>query len=134
MEQVTQQTQNISIASVQRRPNVFNVGLALYKCYTNILYLLGRAYVRKHYYKRVGRGRYFKRMDSHPAKIFKSRGWRFFHDLISMGNILNDVRSTKDTIMWPLYAWDHLGVVAYCWIVVSMVYSCQTRIALTLNE
>ena len=61
-----------------------------------------------------------------PSKIFKPRGLRFFHDLISMGNILKDVRSTKDTIMWPPYAGDYLGVVAYCWIVVSMVHSNQT--------
>ena len=35
-----QQAQNLSIAFVQRRPNVFDVGPALYKCYTNILRLL----------------------------------------------------------------------------------------------
>ena len=68
-----------------------------------------------------------------PSKIFKPRGLRFFYDLISMGNILKDVRSTKDTIMLPPCAWDHLGVVAYCWIVVSMVYSCQSIIALALQ-
>ena len=31
-EVVTQKTQNICIAFVQRRPNVFDVGPALYKC------------------------------------------------------------------------------------------------------
>ena len=36
----TQQTQNICVAFVQHRPNVFDVGPKLYKCYTNVLYLL----------------------------------------------------------------------------------------------
>ena len=35
-----QQTQNICITFVQRRPNVFDVGPTLYKCYTNVLCLL----------------------------------------------------------------------------------------------
>ena len=34
-----QQTQNICIKFIQRRPNVFDVGPALYKCYTNVLFL-----------------------------------------------------------------------------------------------
>ena len=38
---VSQQTQNICITFVQRRPNVFDVGPTLYKCYTNILCQLG---------------------------------------------------------------------------------------------
>ena len=38
---LTQQTQNICITSVQRRPNIFDVGPTLYKCYTNSLCLLG---------------------------------------------------------------------------------------------
>ena len=37
----SQQTQNICITFVQRRPNVFDVGPTLYKCYTNVLCLLG---------------------------------------------------------------------------------------------
>ena len=37
----TQQTETICITFVQRRPNVFDVGPALYKCYTNVLCLLG---------------------------------------------------------------------------------------------
>ena len=32
------------ITFVQRRPNVFDVGPALYKCYTNVLRLLRRKY------------------------------------------------------------------------------------------
>ena len=36
-----QQTQNICITFVQRPPNVFDVGPALYKCYTNVLCPLG---------------------------------------------------------------------------------------------
>ena len=36
-----QQTQNICITFVQRRPNVFDVGPTLYKCYANVLCLLG---------------------------------------------------------------------------------------------
>ena len=39
----SQQTQNICIAFVQRRPNVSDVGPTLYKYYTNVLCLLGRA-------------------------------------------------------------------------------------------
>ena len=35
-----QQTQNICITFVQRRPNVFDAGPTLYKCYTNVLCLL----------------------------------------------------------------------------------------------
>ena len=35
----SQQTQNIYIAFVQRRPSVFDVGPTLYKCYTNVLCL-----------------------------------------------------------------------------------------------
>ena len=36
IESVTQQKQNICITFIQRRPNVFDVGPTLYKCYTNI--------------------------------------------------------------------------------------------------
>ena len=36
-----QQTQNICITLVQRRTNVFDAGQTLYKCYTNVLCLLG---------------------------------------------------------------------------------------------
>ena len=38
---MTQQTQNICIPFIQRRPNVFDAGPTLYKCYTNVLCLLG---------------------------------------------------------------------------------------------
>ena len=41
---ITQQTQNICITFVQRRPKVFDVGLTLYKCYTNVLCSLGMGY------------------------------------------------------------------------------------------
>ena len=41
----SQQTQNICITFVQRRPNVFD---ALYKCYTNVLCLLGWTQTSKH--------------------------------------------------------------------------------------
>ena len=36
----TQQIQNICITFIQRRPNVFDVGPTLYKCYANVLRLL----------------------------------------------------------------------------------------------
>ena len=36
----SQQTQNICMTFIQRRPNVFDVGPTLYKCYTNVLSLL----------------------------------------------------------------------------------------------
>ena len=36
-----QQTQNICTTFVQRRPNVFDAGPTLYKCYTNALCFLG---------------------------------------------------------------------------------------------
>ena len=38
---ISQQTQNICITFVQRRSNVFGAGPSLYKCYTNVLCLLG---------------------------------------------------------------------------------------------
>ena len=38
----SQQTQNICKTFVQRWPNVFDVGRTLYKCYTNVLCLLGQ--------------------------------------------------------------------------------------------
>ena len=38
---MTQQAQNICIIFIQRRPNVFDVGPTLYKCYTDVLCLLG---------------------------------------------------------------------------------------------
>ena len=41
----SQQTQNICIRFKQRRPNVFNVCPTLHKCYTNVLRLLGYAYI-----------------------------------------------------------------------------------------
>ena len=41
LSRLTQHTQYICITFVQRRPNVFDVGPALYKCYTNVLCLLG---------------------------------------------------------------------------------------------
>ena len=42
----TQQSQNVCITFVQRRPNVFDVGPTLYKCYTNVLCLLGRGVIQ----------------------------------------------------------------------------------------
>ena len=39
----TQQTQDICITFIQRWPNVFDVGPTLYKCYRNVLCLLGIA-------------------------------------------------------------------------------------------
>ena len=39
----TQQAQNICITFTQRRPNVFDVGPTLCKCYTNVLCLLSKA-------------------------------------------------------------------------------------------
>ena len=36
----SQQTQNICITFIQRRPNVFDVGPTLYQCFTNVLCLL----------------------------------------------------------------------------------------------
>ena len=36
---LTQQTQNICITFVQRRPNVSDVGPTFYKCYANVLCL-----------------------------------------------------------------------------------------------
>ena len=41
---ISQLTQNICITFIQRRPNVFDVGPTLYKCYINVLYLLGCKY------------------------------------------------------------------------------------------
>ena len=38
---VTQKTQDICITFIQCWTNVFDAGLTLYKCYTNVLYLLG---------------------------------------------------------------------------------------------
>ena len=47
---IPQQTQNICIASVQRRPNYFDVGPTLYNCCTNVLCLLGlRAFIYCHF-------------------------------------------------------------------------------------
>ena len=40
----SQQTQNICITFIQRRPNVFDVGPTLYKCYTNVVCLLWCSY------------------------------------------------------------------------------------------
>ena len=40
----SQLTQNICITFVQRRPNVFDVGPTLYKCYTKVLCLPGCLY------------------------------------------------------------------------------------------
>ena len=44
----SQQTQNFCITFIQRRPNVFDVGPTLYKCYTNLLRLLGWTQPSKH--------------------------------------------------------------------------------------
>ena len=38
---ISQGTQNMCIAFIQRRPNVFDVCPAMYKCYKNVLCLLG---------------------------------------------------------------------------------------------
>ena len=38
---ITRQTQDICITFVERRTNFFDVGPALYKCYTNVLCLQG---------------------------------------------------------------------------------------------
>ena len=42
VEMETQLTQNICITFIQRRTNVEDVGPTLYKCSTNVLWLLGR--------------------------------------------------------------------------------------------
>ena len=42
---LTKQTQNICIAFIQRRPNVFDVDPTLYKCHTNVLCLLDKLHV-----------------------------------------------------------------------------------------
>ena len=43
--QASQQTQNICITFIQRRPNVIDVGPSLYNCHTHVLCLLvGHAY------------------------------------------------------------------------------------------
>ena len=41
---IMQQRQNICITFIQRGRNVFDIGLTLCKCYTNVLCLLGRVY------------------------------------------------------------------------------------------
>ena len=41
----SQQTQNMCITFVERRSNVFDVGPALYKSYTHVLFLLGMKWV-----------------------------------------------------------------------------------------
>ena len=46
----TQQTQNICITFVQRRPTVFDASPTLYKCYTNVLCLLGTIVVFNLFY------------------------------------------------------------------------------------
>ena len=38
---ISQQTQNFCITFIQRRPNVFDVGPTLYKCYTNVFVFTG---------------------------------------------------------------------------------------------
>ena len=43
-----QETENICITFVQRRANVEDVGSTLYKCYINVLYLLGSAWLQLH--------------------------------------------------------------------------------------
>ena len=50
----SQQTQNICITFVQRRPNVFDVGPTLYKYYTNVLCFTGFAHLY-HVYQRLKR-------------------------------------------------------------------------------
>ena len=42
---VTQQTQNIFATFIQRRPNTFDAGPTLYKCYANVWCLLGSDFV-----------------------------------------------------------------------------------------
>ena len=39
-KRASQEAQHICITFIQRRPNVFDVGPTLYKCYTNVLCLL----------------------------------------------------------------------------------------------
>ena len=39
--ELRQRAQHICLTFVQRRPNVFDVGPTLYKCYTNALCMLG---------------------------------------------------------------------------------------------
>ena len=41
----TQQAQNICITFVQRRPNVFDTGPTLFKCYTNVCFFVCWGYV-----------------------------------------------------------------------------------------
>ena len=49
----SQQTQYICITVVQRRPNIFDVGPILYKCYTNVLRLLGSSFIHEHWLRLI---------------------------------------------------------------------------------
>ena len=51
----SQQTQNICITFIQRRPKVSDAGPTLYKCYTNILYLWGLFVFAEQYGHRLRR-------------------------------------------------------------------------------
>ena len=49
-QQYGQHTQIICITLIQRRPNVFDVGPTLYKCYTNVLLGVINPVSAEHYY------------------------------------------------------------------------------------
>ena len=59
MEGYTQETQNISITFVQCWTNVEDVGPTLYKCYANVLCLLGSDSITN-IYVREGRGAFVR--------------------------------------------------------------------------
>ena len=53
MIHIPKKTQKICITFAQCRPNVFDVGPTLYKCYTNLLCLLGLVSEDNGYYNDV---------------------------------------------------------------------------------
>ena len=103
----SQQTQNICITFIERRPNVFDVGLTLYKCYTNILCLLGWTTLYEH--------------------ILLSTWNRY--KLVIRGFVLVLVLCTWTTYqkvvfsLWPLLAVGHFRPLYGCWMSYRIMFS-----------
>ena len=107
--------QNTCITFIQRRPNIFDVGPTLYKCYTNVLCLLGSRCVTStklgfqgRRYQRSTRRRAVPELEVNEAQLICTLDQTGqMVRLLSLWNLLyladkSDGKKTERLIRWPL--------------------------------
>ena len=120
----TQQTQNICITFVQRRPNVFNVGPTLYKYYTNVLCLLGITLVSTRPHLRTGFSYSRKSQNKDPEWFLGSKGSQTLST-----QLLDEMMLSPEA--WHAQAITHVYPCVHLVIIVNyLYYFCSFRIVM----